>query len=65
VASDRLGAKAGGLTRLERGPRPCEMSRWRRARRSKVSRGPKCASPTGEAMVAPPPIPRNAPAVKN
>jgi hypothetical protein len=32
MASGRLGTKAGGLTMLERGPRPCERRRWRRAR---------------------------------
>jgi hypothetical protein len=32
---------------------------------SKVVAKDQCARPTGEAMVAPPPIPRNAPAVKD
>jgi hypothetical protein len=45
----------------EWGPLPCEKSRRRRARGSKIVAQVRSApAPPEEAMVAPPPIPRNA-----
>ena len=59
---DRGRAKAGGLPVLERGPGLAKDAGGAgRGEESRI-RSQKCARPTGEAMVAPQGVPRNAPA---